>query len=77
MRFSVGIDLGGTNIKAGLVSESGKIIHDIITPTNADSGKKQSRLESVTQYASLLIKATILALICKILLESVLVLRAL
>ena len=40
MRFSVGIDLGGTNIKAGLVSELGEIIQDIITPTNADSGEK-------------------------------------
>ena len=40
MRFSVGIDLGGTNIKAGLVSELGEITQDIITPTNADSGEK-------------------------------------
>ena len=40
MRFSIGIDLGGTNIKTGLVSESGEIIHCITTPTNAHSGEK-------------------------------------
>ena len=40
MRFSIGVDLGGTNIKTGLVSESGEIIHFITTPTNAHSGEK-------------------------------------
>ena len=40
MRFSIGIDLGGTNIKGGLVSESGEIIYCIVTPTDANSGEK-------------------------------------
>ena len=40
MRYSVGIDLGGTNIKAGLLSESGEITCRVVMPTHANSGPK-------------------------------------
>ncbi|KPK41814.1 MAG: hypothetical protein AMK72_14885 [Planctomycetes bacterium SM23_25] len=34
----VGIDLGGTNLKLGLVSADGRILHRLTTPTEADRG---------------------------------------
>lgn len=34
----IGVDLGGTNIKIGLVSELGEIIYSNSIPTNADQG---------------------------------------
>ena len=34
----VGIDLGGTNLKTGLVSPDGRILHRLTTPTEADQG---------------------------------------
>ncbi|WDC85034.1 ROK family protein [Caloramator sp. mosi_1] len=36
----IGIDLGGTNIAAGLVDESGKILYTKSTPTLATRGYK-------------------------------------
>lgn len=39
--YYVGIDLGGTNIAAGLVDENGKIIADISIPTNAGRDWKE------------------------------------
>ena len=38
MRYYAGIDLGGTNIAAGIVDESGKIIGKYSAPTGADRG---------------------------------------
>lgn len=32
--YYLGVDLGGTNIKAALVSENGEIIKEAATPTN-------------------------------------------
>lgn len=40
MRYSIGIDLGGTNIKYALVSEGAKIIYESETPTQASSGRE-------------------------------------
>lgn len=34
----IGIDLGGTNIKAAVVTETGKIIDELSCPTHAESG---------------------------------------
>ena len=34
--YYVGIDLGGTNIAAGLVTEEGKILCDMSIPTRAE-----------------------------------------
>ncbi len=38
MKYSIGIDLGGTDIKAGLLSESGGISCRLVMPTQADAG---------------------------------------
>jgi len=37
-KLFIGIDLGGTNIAAGLVTEEGKILDKVSIPTNADRG---------------------------------------
>jgi len=37
-QYSIGVDLGGTNIKIGLVSKDGKIVKKDKVPTNAGSG---------------------------------------
>ncbi len=37
-KFAVGVDLGGTNIKLGIVSQSGKIARDITIETKAEAG---------------------------------------
>jgi len=34
----IGIDLGGTNIKSGIVSQGGELIHSSVTPTHAREG---------------------------------------
>lgn len=35
----LGIDLGGTNIKTGIVDESGEVLHHAVTPTHAEQGR--------------------------------------
>lgn len=35
----LGIDLGGTNIKAGIVDESGEVLYDAANPTDAGQGR--------------------------------------
>ncbi len=40
MKYSIGIDLGGTTIKAGLVSITGKISHQLGLPTFVNAGPK-------------------------------------
>jgi glucokinase len=40
-KYAIGIDLGGTNIKIGIVSDKGKLIHSIITKTEAEAGPKK------------------------------------
>ena len=37
-KYAVGVDLGGTNIKLGLVSQSGKIVRKTSVETKADEG---------------------------------------
>lgn len=37
-RYFIGIDLGGTNIKSGLVSDEGELIHSAVTATPAQEG---------------------------------------
>jgi len=39
MRYAIGIDLGGTNIKYALVAEDGKILFESITPTQAEQSR--------------------------------------
>lgn len=52
MKVAIGIDLGGTNIKAALVSEKGEIIERTTRPTCAKEGPQKilSNLLSVTDY---------------------------
>lgn len=39
MEYFIGVDLGGTNIKAGLVSKNGEILKKIEVPTEAQKGR--------------------------------------
>jgi glucokinase len=39
-RYFIGVDLGGTNIKFGIVSERGKILRKGLLPAQADRGRK-------------------------------------
>lgn len=41
MKYAVGVDLGGTNIKVGIVSERAKIIFKNFFPTEAEGGPKR------------------------------------
>lgn len=38
MALAIGIDLGGTDIKAGVVSETGDVVYQTKTPTNGQEG---------------------------------------
>ncbi|KKL18167.1 hypothetical protein LCGC14_2478220, partial [marine sediment metagenome] len=40
--FFVGLDLGGTNIKAGVVDDSGRPLSWLSVPTEADKGPEDS-----------------------------------
>ncbi len=40
LKFSIGVDLGGTNIKFGLVTQDGKILKRLSIPTQANEGPK-------------------------------------
>ena len=35
----IGVDIGGTNLRFGIVKKTGQIIHKIVRPTEADAGK--------------------------------------
>ena len=64
MKYRVGIDLGGTNIAAGIVDESGKIIKKMSVPTPsgesycvvvkemAELSKKHIEEASLVEYLS-------------------------
>lgn len=41
MAYFVGIDLGGTNIKAGVVTESGELLNKVSIKTNADRAMEE------------------------------------
>ncbi len=38
MRYIIGVDLGGTNLRAALADEHGTIVHEVRTPTAASAG---------------------------------------
>jgi glucokinase len=40
-KFAIGVDLGGTNVKVGIVSQKGKIINKTSLKTEADGGPKK------------------------------------
>ena len=35
----IAVDIGGTNLRFGIVEKTGQIIHKIVRPTEADAGK--------------------------------------
>ena len=51
MKHSIGIDLGGTDIKAGLVSATGELSCQVVLPTYVDAGPKAvaSRIAKATR----------------------------
>jgi len=57
MKYAIGVDLGGTSIKYGLVDQDGKLVYENIVPTGADEGAEAviirliSAVEDVRQYA--------------------------
>jgi len=40
-KYAIGVDLGGSNIKLGIVSETGKLIQKISVRTEAEKGRKK------------------------------------
>jgi glucokinase len=40
-KYAIGVDLGGTSIKLGIVSDSGRLIKKVTVRTEAEKGKKQ------------------------------------
>lgn len=41
IKYAIGVDLGGTNIKIGIVSESGKLVKSLSIKTEAELGPKK------------------------------------
>ena len=41
MKKAIGIDLGGTNLKSGILFDSGQLSHLEYSPTEAQKGPKQ------------------------------------
>ncbi len=56
-QFAVGVDLGGTNIKIGIVSDSGKILEKSSIPTQAERGPKKV-LDNICEGVSNLISSS-------------------
>lgn len=57
MKYAIGVDLGGTNIKYGLLDEQGKLIYEKIMPTEAEKGAERviqhliSAVKNVLKFA--------------------------
>ncbi len=64
-RLYLGIDLGGTNIKAGVVGEDGKALSSVSIPTEADRGPEHGiqRLCQAGREAALAAKVTMADLV--------------
>ena len=41
IKYAIGVDLGGTNIKIGIVSDKGKLVKNISIKTEAEGGPKK------------------------------------
>ena len=48
MKYYIGVDIGGTNIKAGVVDENAQLVSKISLKTNAADGYKSVLAESLT-----------------------------
>ncbi len=57
MKHSIGIDLGGTDIKAGLVSATGELSCQVVLPTHVDAGPKAVALRIAEATREVLAKA--------------------
>ena len=57
MKHSIGIDLGGTDIKAGLVSATGEISCQVVRPTHVDAGPKAVASRIADATGAVLVKA--------------------
>ena len=57
IKYAVGVDLGGTNIKIGLVSQGGKILNKLSIKTESDKGP-QKVIENIKTGAHALLKKT-------------------
>lgn len=57
MKHSIGIDLGGTDIKAGLVSATGEISCQVVRPTHVDAGPKAVASRIADATGAVLLKA--------------------
>ncbi len=47
MKCAIGLDLGGTYIKYGLVDQTGRIIKKGVLPTNAEKGSRDAVIEQI------------------------------
>ena len=61
-KYAVGVDLWGTNIKIGLVSQGGKIINKLSIKTESDKGP-QKVIENITTGIHALLYKTKVAFI--------------
>ncbi len=57
MKHSIGIDLGGTDIKAGLVSATGELSCQVVLPTHVDAGPKAVALRIAEATREVVAKA--------------------
>ncbi len=57
MKYVVGVDLGGTSIKIGLVNSEGKIHKKISVPTNAEKGPK-AVIKEIKKGVQLILKGS-------------------
>jgi glucokinase len=55
-KYAVGVDLGGTNIKIGIVSDKGKLVKSISIKTEADCGPKTVIANIIKGIETILIK---------------------
>jgi glucokinase len=55
-KYAIGVDLGGTNIKIGIVSNKGKLVKSISIKTEADGGPKIVITNIIKGIESILVK---------------------
>ncbi len=55
-KYAIGVDLGGTNIKIGIVSDKGKLVKSISIKTEADCGPKNVIANIIKGIETILVK---------------------
>jgi glucokinase len=55
-KYAIGVDLGGTNIKIGIVSDKGKLVKSISMKTEADCGPKNVIANIIKGIETILVK---------------------